>query len=120
MATVGYGYPDHPSGQAVDIMMPQGCAATDGRRELGRQIAAFLMKYADEYRVKHDLAATDLANHRRPEAVEQWDVMGTAAAARTTTRTTCMSPSTALTRPGRLHLRLQDPRHRNAAVPTQD
>ena len=46
-------YPDHPSGQAVDIMMPQGCADTDGRRELGGQIVAFLVKYADEYRIKY-------------------------------------------------------------------
>ena len=46
-------YPDHPSGQAVDIMMPQGCADTDGRRELGGEIAAFLVKYADEYRIKY-------------------------------------------------------------------
>ena len=70
-------YPDHPSGQAVDIMMPQGCAATDGRRELGGQIAAFLMKYADEYRVKYMIWRQRIWRITEdPKPWEQWDVMG--------------------------------------------
>ena len=46
-------YPDHPSGQAVDIMMPQGCAQTPAKLAMGNEIATFLMKNADAYRIKY-------------------------------------------------------------------
>ena len=70
-------YPDHPSGQAVDIMMPQGCADTDGKRELGGQIAAFLVKYADEYRVKYLIWRQRIWRITEgPKPWDQWEVMG--------------------------------------------
>lgn len=40
-------YPDHPSGRAVDIMMPNGGGGSDV--ELGNQVAAYFQKHADEY-----------------------------------------------------------------------
>lgn len=46
-------YPDHPSGQAVDIMLPQGCTQSEGKLALGNAIATFLMKNADAYRIQY-------------------------------------------------------------------
>lgn len=40
-------YPDHPSGRAVDIMMPNGGGGSDVA--LGNQVAAYFQKHADEY-----------------------------------------------------------------------
>lgn len=46
-------YPDHPSGRAVDIMMPNGGSGKD--KELGDEIAAYFQKHAKEYGVEYIL-----------------------------------------------------------------
>lgn len=46
-------YPDHPSGRAVDIMMPNGGSGKD--KELGNEIAAYFQKHAREYGVEYIL-----------------------------------------------------------------
>lgn len=70
-------YPDHPSGQAVDILMPQGCTATDGRIALGGQIVDFLVQYADEYRVKYLIWRQRIWRiHEGPKPWSEWETMG--------------------------------------------
>jgi hypothetical protein len=44
-------YPDHPSGQAVDIMLPGGCSADTANRALADQIADHFMRNAGTYGV---------------------------------------------------------------------
>lgn len=46
-------YPDHPSGRAVDIMMPNGGKGKD--KKLGDEIAAYFQEHADEYGVEYIL-----------------------------------------------------------------
>ncbi len=46
-------YPDHPSGQAVDIMMPQGCTDTAGKTALGKQITEYLTSRAAQFRIMY-------------------------------------------------------------------
>lgn len=46
-------YPDHPSGRAVDIMMPAGCSAEAGNVALGNAIATFFMEHADRFHVQY-------------------------------------------------------------------
>lgn len=46
-------YPDHPSGRAADIMMPNGGTGTDVR--LGNEIAKYFQKHAKEYGIYYML-----------------------------------------------------------------
>lgn len=46
-------YPDHPSGRAVDIMMPAGCAADAKNVAIGTAIAEFYMKNAAKFDVQY-------------------------------------------------------------------
>ncbi|MFN8124983.1 MAG: NlpC/P60 family protein [Candidatus Nanopelagicales bacterium] len=46
-------YPDHPSGRADDIMMPEGCAQTPSKLALGTAIAEFFMKNAAKFHVQY-------------------------------------------------------------------
>ncbi len=46
-------YPDHPSGKAVDIMMPNGGVGKD--KKLGDEIAAYFKEHADEFGVDYIL-----------------------------------------------------------------
>lgn len=45
-------YPDHPSGRAVDVMVPDGGKSAEGAA-LGDQIAEYFMTHADEYGVMY-------------------------------------------------------------------
>lgn len=45
-------YPDHPSGRAVDIMMPNG-GSTKGDVQLGNAIAQYFQKHAKEYGIEY-------------------------------------------------------------------
>lgn len=46
-------YPDHPSGLALDIMMPHGCPPTEEDRALGNKIAKFFMNGQKRFAVKY-------------------------------------------------------------------
>jgi hypothetical protein len=46
-------FPDHPSGRAVDIMMPNGGSGADA--ELGNEIAAYFQEHAKEYGIYYIL-----------------------------------------------------------------
>ncbi len=46
-------YPDHPSGRATDIMMPEGCATSASNLALGTSIAEFFMRNHTKFHVQY-------------------------------------------------------------------
>ncbi len=46
-------YPDHPSGRAIDIMMPDGCSADATNVGIGNSIAAFFMQNSGKFDVQY-------------------------------------------------------------------
>lgn len=46
-------YPDHPSGRAIDIMMPAGCSADPANVGIGNSIATFFMQNAGKFDVQY-------------------------------------------------------------------
>jgi hypothetical protein len=69
-------YPDHPSGRAVDIMMPGGCKEgspdTQGKPEdtaLGKEIADYFSKNAKDYGVDYIIWDQQIWN---PVVTKQW------------------------------------------------
>lgn len=45
-------YPDHPTGRAVDVMVPDAGRTSEGA-DLGDEIAAYFMEYADQYGIMY-------------------------------------------------------------------
>lgn len=48
-------YPDHPSGRAIDLMIPGGCSMDAAGVRLGNVIAEFFMQNADKFNVEYML-----------------------------------------------------------------
>ncbi len=67
-------YPDHPSGRATDIMMPEGCATTASNLALGTSIAEFFMKNHDKFHVQYIIWQQRIWNAETeiPKAAAQW------------------------------------------------
>lgn len=67
-------YPDHPSGLALDIMIPQGCVSSGPGKELGDDIARFFMNQTDTYAVKYMIWQQRIwnAEEESPKPVSQW------------------------------------------------
>ena len=67
-------YPDHPSGRADDIMMPEGCAQTPSKLALGTAIAEFFMKNAAKFHVQYIIWQQRIWNAETegPKAAVSW------------------------------------------------
>jgi NlpC/P60 family len=68
-------YPDHPSGRATDIMMPQGCVQSPEKLALGNAIATFFMKNAKKFHVQYIIwqqRIWDAATGEAPAPPQQW------------------------------------------------
>lgn len=46
-------YPDHPSGRAIDLMLPEGCSTDKKNAGLGDVIATFFMQNAGKFEVQY-------------------------------------------------------------------
>jgi peptidoglycan hydrolase CwlO-like protein len=67
-------YPDHVSGRAVDVMMPDGCSADEANVGLGNQVAEFYMKNAKRFNVQYMMWQHRIWNAtiEDPKPVSQW------------------------------------------------
>lgn len=71
-------YPDHPSGHALDVMMPAGCDANPKNVAIGNQIATFLMQNADKFDVKYMMWQHRIwtASGNKPVPLTKWRMVG--------------------------------------------
>lgn len=66
-------YPDHPSGRAIDIMMPAGCSADPANVGIGNSIAAFFMQNVDKFDVQYMIWQQRIwTAGSEPVPVSQW------------------------------------------------
>ena len=67
-------YPDHVSGRAVDVMMPDGCSADASNVGLGNQVAEFYMKNAKRFNVQYMMWQHRIwnATFEEPKPVSEW------------------------------------------------
>lgn len=70
-------YPDHPSGRAVDVMVPDAGRSVEGAA-VGDEIAAYFMERADQYGIMYMIWQQRVwVNGRDPIAPpQQWRMMG--------------------------------------------
>lgn len=71
-------YPDHPSGLAIDVMIPGGCALEPTGVQIGNAVAAFFSQNAAEFDVAYIIWSQRMWNSNRdPLAPPQdWRTMG--------------------------------------------
>lgn len=71
-------YPDHPSGRAIDIMIPDGCSMSQAGVRLGDTISEFFMKNSDKFNVEYIIWRQRMWNVVRDpkQAPEDWRTMG--------------------------------------------
>ncbi|MEI2717990.1 MAG: NlpC/P60 family protein [Candidatus Nanopelagicales bacterium] len=67
-------YPDHPSGRALDIMMPAGCSTDPANIALGTAIAEFFMANAAKFHVQYIIWQQRIwnAETETPKRVIDW------------------------------------------------
>lgn len=67
-------YPDHPSGRAIDIMMPAGCSTDPANIALGTAIAEFFMTNSTKFHVQYIIWQQRIWNAETegPKRVVDW------------------------------------------------
>ena len=67
-------YPDHPSGRALDIMLPEGCATTPTNLAMGTSIAEFFMKNHVKFKVQYIIWQQRIwnAETEAPKPAAEW------------------------------------------------
>ncbi len=67
-------YPDHPSGRATDIMLPEGCATTPTNLAMGTAIAEFFAKNHEKFQVQYIIWQQRIWNAEieEPKPAAQW------------------------------------------------
>ncbi len=67
-------YPDHPSGRATDIMMPEGCEQSPTKLAMGTAIAEFFMKNHEKFHVQYIIWQQRIwnAETEAPKAAVDW------------------------------------------------
>lgn len=71
-------YPDHPSGRALDVMMPGGCSLDEADVRLGDSIAEFFVNNSDKFNVEYMIWRQRIWNNGRDpkQAPADWRTMG--------------------------------------------
>ncbi|MDZ7578564.1 MAG: NlpC/P60 family protein [Candidatus Nanopelagicales bacterium] len=70
-------YPDHPSGHAVDIMMPGGCSTDPANVAIGNAISMFFMKHAKRFGINYIIWHQKIWTSSQPiTQPAQWRGMG--------------------------------------------
>jgi peptidoglycan hydrolase CwlO-like protein len=71
-------YPDHPSGRALDLMLPDGCSTASANADVGNAIATFFMRNARALNVEYIIWKQSIWNAatENPKPLDDWRAMG--------------------------------------------
>ena len=71
-------YPDHPSGRALDLMLPDGCSMEPANAGIGDAMATFFMRNAKALKVQYIIWEQRIwnAETENPKPLNDWRMMG--------------------------------------------